>query len=133
MNGRRAVKGIQRPYISPEEAWEIMGANGVEEDELEVVAGRMHLLGDVVYFRENPVLKDTVVLDPSWLTKRVCEAVSSELVLKRRGVLSAELLAQIWPKEHHSTRDELLNFMEQYDLWLEAFCAAADNGAVVLQ
>jgi hypothetical protein len=24
-------------------------------------------------------------------------------------------------------------FMEQYDLWLEAFCAAADNGAVVLQ
>jgi internalin A len=116
MEARKAVKEIDKAYITPEEAWGVMRSKGVETEELEVVAGRMHLLGDIVYFRENVSLKDTIILDPSWLTKRVCEAVSSDLVQKKSGVLSRELLEHIWPTEKHAIRDELLNFMEQYDL-----------------
>ena len=115
-DAKNAVKEVKQPYVSPEEVWDVMRKNKVEDDELEVVARRMHLLGDLVYIHDNPVLKDTVVLDAEWLTKHVCEAVSSDEVQRNLGVLTSAMMTKIWPKERRGTREELLNFMEQYDL-----------------
>ncbi len=116
LDARNAIKEINKPYIQPSEAWRIMAEHGVEPDEMTIIAARMHLLGDIVYFRENPELKDTIVLDPEWLTKRVCQAVSSDLVQKNLGVMTSEILESTWSDESAHVREELLRFMEQYDL-----------------
>lgn len=116
LDARNSIKELKQSYIQPSEAWGIMAEHGVEHDEMPVVAGRMHLLGDIVYFRENAELKDTIILNPEWLTKRVCQAVSSDVVQSNYGVMTGDMLEEIWPDESTHLREELLRFMEQYDL-----------------
>jgi GTPase SAR1 family protein len=113
---RDAIVSMTEPHVNQEVVLSAMRRNKVRPEEEALVGTRLHLLGDIVYFKDDPLLKHTVVLDPEWLTKHVCRAISSEKVLANSGILTDEMLEEIWSDEPQHVRKELLTFMERYDL-----------------
>ncbi|MBF0458663.1 MAG: TIR domain-containing protein [Nitrospirae bacterium] len=81
--------------------------------------GYLHDLGVFLHFKDNPALKDKIIIKPHWGTGAVYKVVSSWDVLNRNGILEEDDQARIWlkkddyPVEIHPT---LLALMENFEI-----------------
>jgi internalin A len=82
----------------------------------------LHDLGKMLYFRDDPVLSNFVVLKPNWVTKAISRVLTDEQTRAAYGVLSHAALPRIWA---HDDDDQLyepylypvfLRLMERFDL-----------------
>src|SRR6266702_1230030 len=70
------------------------------EVETEVAKGSLgnylHDLGKILYFRDDFVLSNLVVLKPNWVTKAISRVLDDEATSKKQGILLHSDLPQIW-------------------------------------
>src|SRR6266702_4511227 len=70
------------------------------EVEAEVAKGSLgnylHDLGKILYFRDDYVLSNLVVLKPNWVTKAISRVLDDEATSKKQGILLHSDLPQIW-------------------------------------
>ena len=107
--------------ITAHELWELMDCDEerpVPEDDRQVLAKWLHDLGDILYFHDDQELKDTVILDPHWVTQKISDVLVSDLVAPGLAILTTEAMHKIWNDkdidEHAANR--LLRLMENFDL-----------------
>ena len=121
---RRQIEEIatEKESISYDEYLVICAANGiVDEDEAHSLAKYLHDLGIILYYHEDPLLKNLVILSSEWGTDAVYKVLDEqERCLKNRnGVLYVHDLPQIWkdtklyPKKLYP---HLLKLMEKFQL-----------------
>jgi internalin A len=82
----------------------------------------LHNLGLVLNFREHPLLKDTNVLNPDWVTAGIYALLSDEdLKTKTKGILTHDDLSRVldgerYPPERHRY---LTDLMQEFQLCFE--------------
>ncbi|MDF5706441.1 MAG: COR domain-containing protein, partial [Nostoc sp. S4] len=90
-----------------------------EEQNQEQLIDLLHRLGLVLNFREHPILKDTNVLKPNWVTEGIYALLSDEnLKTKTKGIFTSDDLTRIlnpeqYPTERHSY---LIGLMKEFEL-----------------
>ena len=90
-----------------------------EEQNQEQLIDLLHRLGLVLNFRNHPILKDTNVLKPNWVTEGIYALLSDEnLKTKTKGIFTPADLTRIlnpkrYPTERHSY---LIGLMKEFEL-----------------
>ncbi|WP_375476174.1 COR domain-containing protein, partial [uncultured Nostoc sp.] len=90
-----------------------------EEQNQEQLIDLLHRLGLVLNFRDHPILKDTNVLKPNWVTEGIYALLSDEnLKTKTKGIFTPADLTRIlnpkrYPTERHSY---LIGLMKEFEL-----------------
>ncbi len=92
------------------------------EDKLQL-SGYLHDLGICLHFQDDPVLKNLVILKPSWGTDAVYRVLDASDVIKAHGHFTKAQLRSIWHEPKYAgMHDELLRLMMKFQL-----CYALDT------
>jgi internalin A len=85
----------------------------------------LHRLGLVLNFRDHPILKDTNVLKPNWVTEGIYALLSDEnLKTKTKGIFTHADLTRILDPERYPTKrhDYLIGLMKEFELCFALDC-----------
>nr|MDZ8043657.1 COR domain-containing protein [Nostoc sp. DedQUE02] len=96
-----------------------------EEQNQEQLIDLLHRLGLVLNFREHPILKDTNVLKPNWVTEGIYALLSDEnLKTKTKGIFTpADLTRILNPERYPAKRHEyLIGLMKEFELCFALEC-----------
>jgi GTPase SAR1 family protein len=115
---RKNLENNTRNYISLDEYLSICHENGFDrrEDKMQL-SGYLHDLGVCLHFQDDPLLKKTVILKPTWGTDAVYKVLDNPGVIGRLGKFNSGDLAKIWHEEKYvNMQDELLQLMINFKL-----------------
>ena len=93
-----------------------------EEQNQEQLIDLLHRLGLVLNFRDHPILKDTNVLKPNWVTEGIYAILSDEtLKTKTKGIFTTADLTRILDLERYPTKRHtyLVELMKEFELCFE--------------
>jgi len=103
-------------YIAPKELSDIMDSHSVTGYPAQVLSQWLHELGDILYFRDDEELNDTVILNPQWVTENISKVLESEAVKDNVGLFTRSQMDDLWININPYMRDHLLRLMEKFDL-----------------
>jgi internalin A len=96
---------------------------GVEADIARGTLGNyLHDLGKILYFRDDYMLSNLVVLKPNWVTRAISRVLDDAATLKAKGILLHSKLPGIWSQDETGQAYEpylypvLLRLMERFEL-----------------
>lgn len=126
MSVRNEIEALSeaKNYIPYSEYLEICKSNNVDYDEARSLIRYLHDLGIVLYYHDDPLLKNIVILSSEWGTDAVYKVLDEqERTLKgRNGILHTDDLPSIW-KDTESYPSErypyLLNLMKKFQIAFE--------------
>ncbi|TAE08557.1 MAG: hypothetical protein EAZ95_17095, partial [Bacteroidetes bacterium] len=82
---------VEKPYIRRDELIELCQKNKlVQENKAIGIAKTLHVLGNLLYFHENPFLEDFIILDKHWATEAVYLVLQDEAVAKNHGKFTSK-------------------------------------------
>ncbi|MBD2273012.1 leucine-rich repeat domain-containing protein [Nostoc sp. PCC 7120 = FACHB-418] len=96
-----------------------------EEHNQEQLIDLLHRLGLVLNFREHPILRDTNVLKPNWVTEGIYALLSDEnLKTKSKGIFTPADLTRVLNPERYPTKRHgyLIELMKEFELGFELAC-----------
>ncbi|MTJ48303.1 COR domain-containing protein [Dolichospermum sp. UHCC 0259] len=96
-----------------------------EEQNQDQLIDLLHRLGLVLNFREHPILKDTNVLKPNWVTEGIYALLSDEtLKTKAKGIFTPADLTRILNPERYPTQRHgyLIGLMKEFELCFALEC-----------
>ncbi|MHC0061336.1 leucine-rich repeat domain-containing protein [Nostoc sp. UIC 10890] len=96
-----------------------------EEQNQEQLIDLLHRLGLVLNFRDHPILKDTNVLKPNWVTEGIYTLLSDEnLKTKTKGIFTPADLTRILNPERYPTERHryLIGLMKEFELCFALDC-----------
>ena len=88
--------------------------NGVSLSSLPSVTGTLHDQGTLIYFGDNPFLRDIVVLSPQFLADRMSDLITFKVQF-RSGMVEPKAIEKIWQKFDQKTREFLLSLLEKFE------------------
>src|SRR6266496_1460859 len=93
----------------------------------------LHDLGKILYFRDDYVLSNLIVLKPNWVTKAISRVLVDEATSKRQGILLHSDLPRIWAVDENGQPYEshlypiFLRLMERFYLSYQIEADSPDN------
>jgi internalin A len=118
---RKALEREKRDHIGVEDYLTICQKYGFtrREDKLQL-SGYLHDLGICLHFQDDPVLKNIVILKPSWGTDAVYRVLDDTDIINARGHFTRKDLYRIWSEsKYEGMHDELLQLMMKFQLCYE--------------
>jgi GTPase SAR1 family protein len=114
-------KHRHRNYISLEEYLNICENNGFKQRKDKLQLSRyLHDLGVCLHFQEDPVLKNTVIINPEWGTDAVYKVLDNYSVIRNHGKFTKSDLEEIWNEDKYAAKqEELLHLMIKFQLCYE--------------
>ena len=109
----------QTNYITYSEYLQICSSFNVNDEKAARIAQYYHDIGVILHFRDDPILKKYVVLNPEWATDAVYAVVDNRKIQKHFGKFNFDDLADIWidyPEESHIF---LIELMKKFELCFE--------------
>lgn len=93
-----ALMATNKPHISGQEFAAVCAGYGVDDPfEQGVLGGYLHDLGKILYYQDDDVLCDFVVLKPDWLTGAMARVLDDAVTRdQRHGVLDHADFPRIW-------------------------------------
>ena len=115
---REALEADSRDVVSLSDYLAICERHGFDRlDDKLMLSGYLHDLGICLHFQDDPLLKNTVVLNPSWGTDAVYRVLDDREVLGAHGRFSRLQLRRIWSDtKYDGMQDELLGLMMKFQL-----------------
>ncbi|MCZ6651887.1 MAG: leucine-rich repeat domain-containing protein [Planctomycetota bacterium] len=132
-NTTKAIRELKEDetWITAERLWEIMAENKVSEAARPVLARQLHDLGELLHFRDDEELKDTVLLDAAYVTKKISDVLEYEGIEDGLGIFTREHMTECWSGLDRQLQDHLLHLMERFDLSYEIPDDPEDRSLVV--
>lgn len=119
------------PYIDADEYTKCCNQCGVSSEIAQGTLGSyLHDLGKILYFHDDFVLSNLVVLKANWVTKAISRVLSDENTRNAKGVLTHSELPRIWSHDDDGRiygrylYPVFLRLMERFDL---SYQIAADE------
>lgn len=123
MDVRKKLECISqnKNFIPYNEYLDICESENIKEEEAMSLIKYLHDLGIVLYYHEDPLLKNLVILSSEWGTDAVYKVLDEqERILKgRNGILRTQDLPNIWKDTNqypHRLHPYLLNLMNKFQL-----------------
>ena len=110
------IRALEENSISPSRMLESMAAREVRDRDAEILGQWLHDLGDIIYFRDDDELNDTVILKPQWVSKHISDVLESKEVIDGDGIFTRKHMDALWSGVDTSTRTHFLRLMERFDL-----------------
>ncbi len=115
---RGDLKKLKKDYISRSDYLEICEKRGLPPVRAEFLSDYLHDLGVILHFRGEPLLAETVILNPEWATSAVYKIIDAPAVSMDKGRFKYADLKTYWdprtfPSEKHP---QLLRLMEKFEL-----------------
>jgi internalin A len=107
------------PQIPYEEFVAICHRHRITDDrEVTTLVELLHDLGQLIYYGDDDGLRDTVVLNPEWLTKAIGYVLEDQSTRDSQGVLEHARLKEIWHAKAYPSRyyPYFLRLMEKFDV-----------------
>jgi hypothetical protein len=111
--------------------------HGVDSDVAQGTLGNyLHDLGKILYFRDDYMLRNLVVLKPNWVTKAISRVVTDEPTRAAGGILRHADLPRIWAADAEGDRyaahlyPMFLRLMERFDLSYQIEAAMPNTPAL---
>ena len=111
-----------RNWIEYTEYQGICQAEGLNEEQTNILDEYLHQLGVIVHFRDRSLnLRNMVVLKPEWATHAVYRVLDNQSVRKRGGVLLHSELEEVWDSQVYPPHlyPNLLELMNEFELAYE--------------
>jgi len=112
-----------RHHIPAEVYMRLCENKGVHADLAQGTLGTyLHDLGRILYFPDDPILQDIVILKPNWITKAISWVLEDEAIRKAHGILTHKDLPRLWAKDEDGVPYDsrlyplFLRLMERFDL-----------------
>ena len=71
LNAANAVRAHPKRHVTPRELFALMTEHEVTEEHTGILAQWLHDLGDILYYRDEEDINDTVILKPQWVTEHM--------------------------------------------------------------
>ncbi|MGE5340440.1 MAG: leucine-rich repeat domain-containing protein [Candidatus Omnitrophota bacterium] len=115
---RTPLKQEGKNYIDRSRYYKICDKAGMEPYIGDVVGDYLHDLGTILHFQQDPVLKDTVIINPEWATEAVYKLIDTKDIIDNKGRVSLHMLPHIWdPNQYPSDKHpSLMRLMEKFEL-----------------
>ncbi|TVP67596.1 MAG: GTPase, partial [Nodularia sp. (in: Bacteria)] len=118
---REELENDPRNYINLDEYLQICQENGftLRKDKLQL-SGYLHDLGVCLHFQDDPILKNIVILKPTWGTDAVYKVLDNKEVVNNFGKFTWKELQNIWQEEQYAVKQgDLLKLMMNFNLCYE--------------
>ncbi|RPH24755.1 MAG: GTP-binding protein, partial [Bacteroidales bacterium] len=118
MEIRDALKQLPNPYTSRSKYLAVCKDKGLEEERAEFLSDYLHDLGVILHFRNEPLLADTVILNPEWATAAVYKIMDTKEIVENKGRFKYDDLKTLWPSHDYpaNIHPQLLRLMEKFEL-----------------
>lgn len=120
---KQKLESMTEDFITYERYIGICYENNIpEEQNQEQLIDLLHRLGLVLNFRDRPILKDTNVLKPNWVTEGIYALLSDEnLKTKTKGIFNHDDLTRILNPQRYPIKrhDYLIGLMKKFELCFE--------------
>jgi internalin A len=115
---RDDLKSQNKDYITRADYLAICEKRGLVRERAGFLSEYLHDLGTILYFSSDPLLADTVILNPGWATAAVYKIIDAPAIQQNKGRFQYEDLKTYWdpgtfPSEKHP---HLLRLMERFEL-----------------
>jgi internalin A len=131
---RESIGRYHKPYASMDTVRKILAGCGVARAREQAnVLGVLHSLGELLWFPDDPELRDLVVLAPKWVEERITRMLDSHELLRTGGVAKRDLLGRLWLDDDLAIRNHLVMLMEQFDLAYRTDSDARDDVCLVVE
>jgi hypothetical protein len=120
LNIRNALQASDKDIISFEDYEKIAKQFGVSDTEQATrIAKILHELGVILHFQNDPILRNTIILNKSWATEAVYLVLLDKKVTKNFGKVTFTDLDRIWKDYPSSKRIHLIQLMINFLLCYE--------------
>ncbi len=116
---RDTLQQENRYYIDAQDYYQICRNFALGgEDRADLLSGYLHDLGVIVRFRYDPILKNTIILKPEWITEAIYKLLDTRQILDNKGRFTFDDLSRIWDPVKHpgNTHQWLIRLMEKFEL-----------------
>ncbi len=105
------------------ELWRVMKDCGVNEESQKPLARALDSMGKIRVFLDDEQLRDTVILDPQWLTSNIARVLKNEdaegKAICHNAILERGHWQVFWPDEETFTNRLFVRMMRKFDLLYE--------------
>ncbi|MBX2843300.1 MAG: TIR domain-containing protein [Flammeovirgaceae bacterium] len=109
---KKELEELDENHISRQQYEDICKKHGLDKKETDLWLDILDRIGFLIYFRENPTLKDFIVLKPLWIKEAIYLVLDFGLI--QNGELKPEYFNYIWeeysPEEHQNLLDLMLAY-----------------------
>ncbi|MCJ8274022.1 MAG: GTP-binding protein, partial [Psychrosphaera sp.] len=119
---RNDIKDLtgKKDYISFEDYVKLCGNYGLTPDDAFHLSRYYHDLGIIVYYKDDLLLKDLVIINPDWAVDGAYAVLNAEVVQQNEGSFDDADLATIWREPRYRDKQgQLLALMKNYELCFE--------------
>jgi C-terminal of Roc, COR, domain/Ras of Complex, Roc, domain of DAPkinase/Leucine rich repeat len=121
---RDHLQTLDTAYLSYQAVLQICQDHGIAADTAPLFVRISHILGHLIHYDYDSVLRDIVILKPDWLAKAISFILDDRLTRDRQGIIDFPHLSHIWhdPQREESDRypralhPAFLRLMERFDL-----------------
>jgi len=111
------IKNLDRKHMTKHELEDIFGNSGVSQEEFETLAVFLHEIGDILYYPDEEMLRDTIIIEPRWVSEQIVKILDSPELSEKRGFLEKPLRQELWSDmKSEDVQRKLLRLMEKFDL-----------------
>ncbi|ROH94907.1 hypothetical protein EGI15_03365 [Chryseobacterium cucumeris] len=89
---------------------------------LEHISDYLHDVGDIIHFKNSPLLKNILIINPQWATKAVYSLIDTIPIQKKNGVFEYDDMEKYLNLEKYpvETHIQLLELMEKFEICFKA-------------
>lgn len=117
-------KSVEHPYISYSDYEKICIKEGISSDLASTYAILLNELGHVIYYPQDQILKNLMILKPEYLSKAIGFVLEDRKTKDAHGLIEHSRLTEIWNNPERKNRDRyptalhpiLLRLMDRFDL-----------------
>ncbi len=115
---RQTLEAEGKNYIDAARYYEICRTFDLDRDRADILSDYLHDLGVILRFRTDPLLKNTLVLNPEWATEAVYKLIDTPKILENKGRFDLVDLETAWdtakyPVDKHP---HLVRLMEKFEI-----------------
>ncbi len=115
---RDDLKSQNKDYITRADYLAICEKRGLVRERAGFLSEYLHDLGTILYFSSDPLLTDTVILNPGWATAAVYKIIDAPAIQQNKGRFLYGELKTFWdlatfPEDKHP---QLLRLLEKFEL-----------------
>ncbi|XZN97895.1 MAG: COR domain-containing protein [Microcoleus sp.] len=121
---REILQTNDQAYLPYNDVLAICDRHGIDNEQAELFLRISHVLGHIIHYHYDSILRNIVILKPNWLAKAIGFVLDDATTRRRNGLVEFEHLSELWsnppfpgetgyPKELHPI---FLKLMERFDL-----------------
>ncbi|MCU0499058.1 MAG: GTPase [Anaerolineae bacterium] len=110
------IRHLRDRYRTCQKLIWLIRKTGVSKHGAKILLRWLHDLGELLYYPDDPELRDLVILKPEWVSKYISKVILSSEVTQTNGIFTREHMDQLWGDLRPEMREHFLRLMEKFDL-----------------